>query len=67
MTVNDVIAELLTIKNSGHGDWPVQLMVIENGITLAQDIMVFEPFQDDGDRVWVCGTTKHNSEWITNV
>ena len=53
MTVNEAMSILTKLKNNGKGKLPLQLMVVEQGITYAEDVKIVVADSYDGNRVWV--------------
>ncbi len=67
MTVDDAIVLLKQISNKGEGGLPLQIMLVEQGITIANDIEIARAEMYDGDRVWVYGVERHLPEWMSNA
>lgn len=64
VTVDDAIDALIKIKNKGDGGLPLQLMVIENGITYAEQIVIQKAQKYDGKRVWIYGWNRVNDDGV---
>ena len=67
MTVNEALAILQDIQDHGYGEYPIQLMEVDNGITFAKDIEILMAEKFDGERVWVYSTEKHDPAWLKHV
>ena len=51
------------VIRDGHGHYPVQLMLVVNGVTFAQDLtMCFTAQEYDGELVWVIAETVNAPE-----
>ena len=67
MRVTDVLKLMTRLKKAGKGNYPVEIMVVEDGVTYAQSVHMHEAASYDGKRVWVYGTDELQSpEWLKN-
>lgn len=65
MKVDEAIEVLTSIQKDGGGDLPLQLMVIECGVTHAEDAVIMKAEEEkDGHRVWIYGGKRHSPEWL---
>jgi hypothetical protein len=64
MKVDDAIKVLGRISRKGGGSLPLQLMIVEDGLTFAEDIKIEKAEKYDGSRIWIYGTDRHNPEWM---
>jgi hypothetical protein len=54
MTVDELFKVLERAKKQGKGHWPINLMLVDDGITYAQSITGAEVAQSyDGEMVWL--------------
>ncbi len=67
MTVNEAIEVLKRLAEKGEGELPLQIMGVEQGITVANDIEIERAKRHDGDRVWIYGVESHLPEWMLNA
>ena len=63
MTVNEAIKILNQLKKQGCGKYPLQIMVVEKGITYADDIEINKAIDADGDRVWIWEVSRNDPDW----
>lgn len=67
VNVKELAVYFSRLVSQGHGKLPVQLMVVEEGITMAADISVSIAQKYDGKRVWVYESEPgiaHMPEWL---
>ncbi len=67
MTVDEAIVLLTQISSKGEGGLPLQIMLVERGVTIANDIEIERAEVYDGDRVWIYGVERHLPEWMANT
>jgi hypothetical protein len=64
-TVFELAKMFARLVKQGKGDYPVQMMEIEEGMTVATDITVELAQKYDGDRVWIYSNGEtHLPEWL---
>ena len=63
-TVDEAIQELTAISNSGGGLKPLQIQIVEDGLTFAADCRISEAQDYDGNMVWVYPTNKIAPKWL---
>lgn len=54
MTVQELSVLLAKARREGKGHWPVEIMIVEHGMTVSQSIVggdIAQPY--DGQRVWL--------------
>lgn len=68
MTVDEAIRALQALHADGHGDLPLQLMSVEQGVTVALDLSSFmKSLPYDGERIWVMHEAWNMPEWMSTV
>lgn len=68
MKARELLAKLQELVAAGHGDLPVDVMQVEDGVTFAQRITGCDRAHDyDGDRIWLYGGEVQSPEWARKV
>lgn len=64
LTVDTMLEKLEEAKKKGKGKWPVRLLEVKDGISVASDLGIDnDPDPADGKNIWIWTTEEYAPKW----